>query len=311
MKFSLIDELRSRHPVRRLCALLGVSPSGYYAWCSRPQSDHAREDRRLRVEIRTAFKASRETYGARRIYDELHDQGVSCSRHRISRLMREAGLQAKKARQFRVTTQSSAARPVAENRLDQCFKAARLDEIWVADITYIRSLEGWLYLAVILDLCSRRVVGWSVRPYLDDRLTLEALRRALQERSAPRIHHSDRGSQYASEDYRRLLKSNGVQQSMSRKGNCYDNAPVESFFDSLKTEEVADRVYRTRREATGSIVDYLERFYNRRRRHSSIGGLSPVAFEKQHKAAPGAPVSVGLQGLESIAQTNDLAERLN
>jgi len=311
MKFSWIDELRSRHPVQRLCALLGVSASGYYAWRSRPQSDHGRDDRRLRVEIRAVFKASRETYGTRRIQDELHDQGVLCSRHRIARLMRESGLQAKKARQFRVTTHLCAARPVAENRLDQCFEAARPDEIWAADITYIRTLEGWLYLAVILDLCSRRIVGWSLRPYLDDRLPLEALRRALHERSAPRIHHSDRGSQYASDDYRELLQVSGIDQSMSRRGNCYDNAPVESFFDSLKTEEVADRVYRTRQAARYCIVDYIERFYNRTRRHSGVGGLSPAAFEQRLSEAPGAPVSVGLQELESIAQTNSLPERLN
>ena len=311
MKFSLIEELRSRLPVRRLCALMGVSASGYYAWRSRPDCDHAREDRRLCVQVRAAFKASRETYGARRIRDELHDHGVHCGRHRVSRLMRESRLQAKKTRQFRVTTQSSHGRPVAQNLLAQGFDAKRPDEIWAADITYIRTLEGWLYLAVVLDLCSRRVLGWSVRPYLDDRLTLEALRRALQERPSPRIHHSDRGSQYSSDDYRKLLKTYGVQRSMSRKGNCYDNAPVESFFDSLKTEEVADRVYRTRSEARRRIVDYIERFYNRRRRHSALEGLSPAAFEQLLSAAPGAPVSVGLQELEKNVSTTSLSVRLN
>ena len=252
VKYSLIDELRERHPVRRLCALLGVSASGYYAWCSRPESDRAREDRRLGVAIRAAFKSSRESYGARRLRDELKAQGIDCGRHRVSRLMRESNLIPKKARQFRVTTQSKHRRPVAENLLGQNFEAARPDQVWIADITYIRTLEGWLYLAVVMDLWSRRVIGWSLRPWLDDRLTLEALQRALEERSPPELHHSDRGSQYGSAAYRELLEQHGVMQSMSRKGNCYDNAVVESFFDSLKTEEVLDRVYRSRASALAS-----------------------------------------------------------
>jgi transposase InsO family protein len=217
--------------------------------------------------------------------------------------MRDSELKAKKTRQFRVTTRSSACRPVAHNLLEQRFEASRPDEIWASDITHIRTLEGWLYLAVILDLCSRRVVGWSLRPYLDDRLAMEALRRALIERRAPRVHHSDRGSQYASKPYRRLLQEHGIEQSMSARGNCYDNAPVESFFDSLKTEEVADRVYRTREQAQRSIVDYLERFYNRLRRHSSLGDRSPVAFEALLSAPPGAPVSVGLRPSEGTVGT--------
>ncbi len=198
MRFSLIEELRDRLPVRRLCALLEVSASGYYAWRSRPESDRAREDRELRVRIRAVFKSSRETYGARSIADHLRTEGTAVCRHRVARLMRAEGLRAKKTRQFKTTTQSDHGRPVAENLLDQRFDRERVDDVWAADITYIRTLEGWLYLAVVLDLCSRRVVGWALQPYLDDRLTLEALRRALHERTQPRLHHSDRGSQYAS-----------------------------------------------------------------------------------------------------------------
>lgn len=257
------------------------------------------------------FKASRESYGARSIKDHLQSEGINVCRHRVSRLMRCQGLKAKKARQFKVTTQSDHDRPVAENLVERRFDPERLNDIWAADITYIRTLEGWLYLAVILDLCSRRVVGWALRSYLDDRLTLEALRRALHERRPPRRHHSDRGSQYASEDYRELLREHGIEQSMSGTGNCYDNAPVESFFDSLKTEEVADRVYTTRKEARLRIVDYMERFYNRWRRHSANQGLSPVAFEQLLDAAPGAPVSVGLPELKSSAESNCFEQRPN
>lgn len=313
MRFALIAELRSKHPVRRLCGLLGVSPSGYYAWRSRPESNRAREDRRLLVEIRAAFSSSREAYGARRLHQELREQGVECGRHRVRRLMKEENLKPKKARQFRVTTQSEHSRPVAENVLDQQFRIERPDQVWAGDITYIRTLEGWLYLAVLLDLCSRRAVGWSLRATLDDSLTLAALRRALEERRPPLglLHHSDRGSQYTSDDYRDLLEVHGIRLSMSRKGNCYDNSPVESFFDSLKTEEVADRVYRSRAEARIQIIDYIECFYNRQRRHSSLGGLSPIEFERQLSAAPGAPASVGLRGLESSATGIETSERLN
>lgn len=313
MRFALIDALRSRHPVRRLCGLLGVSPSGYYSWRSRSESNHAREDRRLCVEIRAAFKSSRETYGARRLHQELLELGVACGRHRVRRLMKEEGLKPKKARQFRVTTQSEHSRPVAANVLDQQFEVERPGQVWAGDITYIRTLEGWLYLAILLDLCSRRAVGWSLRSSLDDALTLAALRRALEEHRPPRglLHHSDRGSQYTSNDYRDLLDAHGIRLSMSGKGNCYDNSPVESFFDSLKTEEVADRVYRSRAEARIQIIDYIVCFYNGQRRHSSLGGLSPIDFERQLSAAPGAPVSVGLQELENSAKGNESSERLN
>ncbi len=282
MRFGFIERHRDEFSVVRMCDVLEVSPSGYYAWRCRPDSARRREDRQLSVGICVVFEQSRSTYGSRRIRDSLQEEGVRCSRSRVSRLMRQEGLVAKKTRQFRVmTTDSEHSLPVAENLLEQDFSPPTVDSVWASDITYIRTLVGWLYLAVVLDLCSRRVVGWATSSSLDTQLCLAALNRAVVERrpGAGLILHSDRGSQYASEAYQDRLEELAACCSMSGVGNCYDNAVVESFFDTLKTEAL-DGAFETRQQAHEALVSYIEGFYNLRRRHSFLGGLSPVAFER-------------------------------
>ena len=281
MRFAFIERHREQFPVTRMCRVLEVSPSGYYAWRCRADSARRREDRQLTVHIRSTFEASRCSYGSRRIRDSLAQEGLRCSRSRASRLMRENDLVAKKARQFRViTTDSAHCDPVAENLLEQDFSASEADRIWVGDITYLRTLEGWLYLSVLLDLYSRRVVGWSTSSSVDTELCLAALNRAVEERcpGVGLIHHSDRGSQYASKDYQDRLEALDFRCSMSGVGNCYDNAVAESFFDTLKTEAL-DGVLETRQQANDTLVSFIEGFYNLRRRHSTLAGLSPAAFE--------------------------------
>ena len=277
----MIEQHRDRYPVAVMCDAMEVSPSGYYAWRSRPESARRREDRRLKVMIRSVFKESRETYGSPRIHDELRDQGIRCGRKRVARLLNEEGLRPKKARRFRRTTIAAAEHPKAKNVLDRKFSVESPDAAWVGDITYLWTREGWLYLAVILDLFSRRVIGWAVSSSLSQELATNALRRALFERApAPGLlHHSDRGSQYTSSRYQQLLDNNGVTASMSRKGNCWDNAVAESFFATLKVE-LGD-TFSSRRAAHLALADYIEVFYNRKRRHTAIGGLSPVEAETQ------------------------------
>ena len=277
----MIEQHRDRYPVAVMCDAMEVSPSGYYAWRSRPESARRREDRRLKVMIRSVFKESRETYGSPRIHDELRDQGIRCGRKRVARLVNEEGLRPKKARRFRRTTIAAAEHPKAKNVLDRKFSVESPDAAWVGDITYLWTREGWLYLAVILDLFSRRVIGWAVSSSLSQELATNALRRALFERApAPGLlHHSDRGSQYTSSRYQQLLDNNGVTASMSRKGNCWDNAVAESFFATLKVE-LGD-TFSSRRAAHLALADYIEVFYNRKRRHTAIGGLSPVEAETQ------------------------------
>ncbi len=263
--------------------VLDVSPSGYYAWLRRPESRRSRDDRRLLVEIRAIHRESRRTYGSPRMHRELRERKYECGRHRVARLMRQDGLKGTHRSKFRVTTDSEHKWPVAPNRLGRRFEVDTPDTVWAGDITYIRTREGWLYLAVLLDLCSRRVVGWATSSRLTRRLPQEALEMAIGRRrpAAAVLHHSDRGSQYASRDYRDALSEAGFEVSMSRRGDCYDNAPVESFFATLKKELVAGEVFYSRRQAHHEIVDYIEAFYNCWRRHSSIGYLSPAAFEEQ------------------------------
>ena len=233
------------------------------------------------IEIELSHKASDRTYGSPRVHEDLQEQGIRCGRKRVARLMRENGIRAKQARRFKATTDSDHNDPVAPNLLDREFHVDVPDRVWVADLTYIWTREGWLYLAVILDLFSRRVVGWSMSKRITSQLTLEALSVALWSRkpSPGLLHHSDRGSQYTCGDYRDVLDEHGVLCSMSRKGDCWDNAVAESFFKTLKVERVNDRDYWTREEAQMDIIDYIERFYNRKRRHSYLGYVSPVEYE--------------------------------
>lgn len=282
MRYTVIEQHRGQYSVRRMCRVLKVSPSGYYAWCSRPESARAREDRRLRVKVREIFLQSGRTYGSPRIAAALRARGESCSKNRVARLMREEGLVARKPRRYKTTTDSKHAWPVAPNLLDQKFTVETPDTVWLGDITYLPTEEGWLYLAVLLDLCSRRVVGWATSDRVNSDLTLRALRRALDQRQPGPglLHHSDRGSQYACSEYRERLEKLGVEVSMSRKGNCFDNAPMESFYSTLKTEWLRDRRFLSRAQARSSLFAYLELFYNRKRLHSSLGYRSPAEFEK-------------------------------
>lgn len=271
-----------------MCRVLEVSESGYYAWRGRPESVRSCANRKLLVHIKAVHQESDATYGSPRVQRELAAQGITCSENRVARLMREEGVEAKQVRRFKATTDSKHGLPVAENHLDRQFEPGEENRRWGADITYIWTQEGWLYLAVVLDLFSRRVVGWSMQPTLERRLVIDALEMALQNRkpAAGLLHHSDRGSQYASGDYQQLLSEAAMRCSMSRKGNCWDNAPVESFFSTLKRERVHHRRYRTRAEARADIFHYIEVWYNRKRRHSSLGYLSPVDYEAQMAEQP-------------------------
>lgn len=287
MKYVFIQKHAGQHGVVRLCSALGVSRGGYYSWLSRPESQRARKDRQLLPRIRAAFQESRRRYGSPRVHAELRDEGIGCGRHRVARLMREDRLQARPRRRFKSTTQSAPGQAVAANELQRQFKVAALDTCWAGDITYIWTQEGWLYLAVLLDLCSRRVVGWALSDRLTEELPLSALEQALAHRQprAGLLHHSDRGSQYCARRYREKLAGQGLRASMSRRGDCWDNAVVESFFSSLKTELFAGRRWpETRPEARRLLFEYIEVFYNRKRRHSGLGYLSPSRFEENQRA---------------------------
>jgi len=267
------------YPVLVMCDVLEVSSSGYYAWRGRPESRRSREDRKLKAIIRSVFEESRQTYGSPRIHDELRDRDIRCGRKRVARLMKEDQLTPKKARRFRRTTVAEPDHPKAPNVLGREFSVNAPDTAWVGDITYLWTQEGWLYLAVLLDLFSRRVVGWSVRPHLGQELAIAALDRALFERGVPEglLHHSDRGCQYTSNEYQKKLKGNHLTVSMSRKGDCWDNAVAESFFATLKVE-LGDS-FSSRQAAHDALFDYIEVFYNRQRRHTSIGSISPAEAE--------------------------------
>ena len=282
MRFAFIDVEKASYPMRILCRVLRVSRSGYYAWRVRKPSARDLEDERLRPKVVEAFKTGRGTYGSPRVRDELVDQGFEIGRKRVARLMREMGLQGVSPRKFRVTTSSDHDHPIAENVLDRNFEASGPNEKWATDITYIWTAEGWLYLAVVMDLYSRRIVGWSTADHLETGLCLDALQRALSHRTDVEglIHHSDRGVQYASDRYREALEAQRIECSMSRRANCWDNAVAESFFGTLKTELIHRRPWLTRQEARNAIGEYIEIFYNRIRRHTTIGGMSPAKFEE-------------------------------
>ena len=281
MKFAFIEAEKANYPIQVLCAVLAVSRSGYYAWSTRPQPPRAQADAQLAAQITASHKRSRRTYGSPRVFRDLKVQGVRISRKRVERLMRNEGLAALGKRRFRRTTDSNHPDPIAPNLLERCFDAETPNTVWVTDVTYVWTLEGWLYLAALLDLCSRRVVGWAVSATNDRHLALEALSRALAARPVQPglVHHSDRGSTYASQDYREALKKHGLVASMSRKGDCWDNAVAESFFATIKGELIDHQSYATHAEATASIGDYIDAFYNPQRRHSTIDYMSPIEFE--------------------------------
>jgi putative transposase len=280
--FRFIDEHRDRWPVRVLCDALGVSASGYYGWRDRPASARQRRQDVLLVEIRASHAESKARYGSPRVHAELAARGHDCCVHTAARLMPDHDIRAKTARKFRCTTDSHHDLPVADNLLDRQFDPASPNKAWVADITYIPTGEGWLYLAAIEDLYSRRVVGWSIADHLESRLVVDALALAVERRLPGEglLAHSDRGSQYASEHYQRLLARHGITCSMSRRADCWDNAPMESFFASLKKELVHGANFTTRAEARAAIVEYIEVFYNTKRRHSSLGYVSPAEYEQ-------------------------------
>jgi putative transposase len=285
VRFRFIEKYAKRFGVRPLCQLLEVSPSGYYAWRKRPPSKRTREDKVLRALIEAIYKANRSIYGYRKVYARLQTD-IPCGRDRVARLMRENGLRGKQKRAHMVTTQSKHNLPVADNLLQRDFEATAANQKWCADLTYIWTAEGWLFLAAIEDLYSRFITGWALESSLTDRLTRKALDMALGRRrpSPGLIHHSDQGSQYASNAFRADLEQAGIVQSMSRRGNALDNAPIESFFSRLKNELIHHRHYRTRAEARRDIFEYIEVFYNRQRVHSALGYRSPIEFEALHVA---------------------------
>jgi putative transposase len=281
MRFAWIAAEKAGYPIGVLCRCLEVTRSGYYAWAARGASRHAAVDQQLMRQLRVAHADSRGTYGRPRLHQVLRARGIRVSAKRIGRLMQEARLLARGRRRYRVTTDSAHRHPIAPNRLQRRFRVRRLNAVWAADITACPTRGGWCYLAVILDLASRRVVGWAVHRTLDATVVTTALTRALTARrpTRPLLHHSDRGCQYASSAYRQRLADAGIRVSMSRVGNCWDNAPVESFFSTLKTELLPAQPWADHHVAAAAIGDYIDVFYNQRRLHSSLGYISPVAFE--------------------------------
>lgn len=286
MRYVFIRDYRGAFPVGLMCRTLEVGSSGFYAWLKRPESPRTLGNQRLLMEIKVLHQKSRKTYGSPRIHAELNGNGNACGKHRVARLMRQHGIVSKHKRKFRVTTNSAHSYPVAENLLQRQFDVSRPGQCWVSDITYIPTREGWLYLAATLDLFHRKVVGWAMGRWITRQLVIDAINMAIKsgDRKPGLIHHSDRGVQYASHEFQALLKTHSIQCSMSRKGNCWDNAVAESFFHTLKVELIQGRAYDTRQEAKTAIFEYIEVFYNRQRRHSYLGYLSPVDFEEKNVA---------------------------
>ena len=270
-----------------MCRVLSVSRSGFYEWLKRPVSHRDLQDQALKTEIKTSHEDSHQTYGTRRIQSDLADLGKRISRQRIRRLMKEENIETKMKKAFKVTTDSRHNKPVADNLLNREFTQEAPDQVFVGDITYIQTLEGWLYLSVFIDLYSRTVVGWSMDKRMTATLVTDSLEMALRKRKpkAGLIVHSDRGSQYVSDSYQALLKKNEYVCSMSRKGNCWDNAPSESFFHTLKTEMVHHEKFKTRSDAKQAIFEYIEVFYNRRRKHSTIGYVAPMEYDNAYRKA--------------------------
>ena len=285
MRYACILKYEGEFTVRLMCRVLEVSRAGYYAWRNRVPSARARADMRLRVVIRAIHAESRQRYGSPRIHRELGARQWRCSRKRVARLMRADGLRGKRSRRYRSTTQADGT-PPAPNHLKRCFRVAELNRVWAGDVTACRTDQGWLYVAVVLDLASRRVIGWSAGSSFGQELTLPALRQALARRTprAGLLHHSDRGMHYTATVYQRLLVARGATASMSRRGDCWDNAVVESFFATLKTELINDAKWRSRADAIRGLRQYID-WYNQRRLHSTLNYISPAAFERQLRAA--------------------------
>jgi putative transposase len=283
MRFAFIAKHRSIWPVAWLCSALDVSRSGFHAWLNRAPSRRARADEEIGVKVRASFVGSDRTYGARRVWRDVLTDGVECGLHRIERLMKAQALRARPRRRRLPKDEGERLAVVAPNVLDREFHAERPNQRWIADFTYVWTAEGWLYAAAVIDLFSRRVVGWSMKAEMTAQLVTDALMMAIWRRGKPDalLHHSDQGSQYTSEHFQKLMVDNGVTCSMSRSGNVWDNAAMESFFSSLKTERIRGKVYRTRDAARADVFDYIERFYNAVRRHSTIGYVSPIDFERK------------------------------
>lgn len=281
--YQFIEAHRRDYPVQTLCQVLEVAPSGYYAWLHKPISNRAKEDARLLRLIRASFVASHGIYGAPRVFLDLREAGETCSKHRVERLMRQNGLRALHG--YR-TRRVSVGKPAVliPNLLKRQFTVTKPNRVWVTDITYIRTWQGWLYLAVVMDLYSRRIIGWATRATIHRELVLDAVLMAVRRRRPVRtLIHSDQGTQYGSDAWRRFCRSHHLEPSMSRRGNCWDNAVAESFFGSLKKERIKKRIYKDRETGTKDIADYIEAFYNRTRRHSHIGGVSPEVFEATNR----------------------------
>jgi putative transposase len=275
-------KMRLKYPMPLLCRVLEISRSGYYAWLRRPPSKRAQKEGRLEVEIKAAHERTRKTCGPERLQKDLAAHGVTASIHSIRRIRKKCGIRCKQVKKFKATTDSAHTHPVAENLLAQKFEASTPNQVWVSDITYIPTDEGWLYCAAHKDLFNGEIAGYALGSRMTKKLVARSLIRAVTAKHPPKglIHHSDRGSQYCSPEYRKLLTLLGIEASMSRKGNCYDNAPMESFWGTLKNELVFHRRYRTREEAIREITEYIEIFYNRERRQKRLGYLSPVAYAR-------------------------------
>jgi putative transposase len=285
VRYACITRHRREFDLRLMCRVLEVSASGYRAWRKRSPSAHAIADERLLLNVRIAFRKSRRTYGSPRVHQDLRDEGMRVGKKRVARLMRQDGLVARRCKRGVRTTDSAHAHPIAPNHLDRQFdvNGVQLNRVWVSDITYLPTAEGFLFLAVVLDLASRRVIGWSMQETLDAELALAALRMAIERRGpAPGLlHHSDRGTQYASADFQRLLTAHRMQASMSKKGDCWDNAVAESFFATLELELIAGAEWRTRNEARRAVFEFIESWYNLERRHSTLGYRSPATYERE------------------------------
>lgn len=279
MRYAFVEQHRDSYPLQRLCAAVQVSDSGFASWQGGEGPTKWLSDRALLERIREIHEETKAAYGSPRIYQELKACGIPAGKGRVERLMRQNGLRGRHKRRFKATTDSKHALPVSPNRLQQNFETERPDQVWTADITYLATGEGWLYLAIVLDLYSRQIVGWAMRERMTKDLVIDALRMAwFRRRPRPGlIHHSDRGSQYCSHEFQKQLAEYGMLASMSRKGNCWDNAPSESFFNSLKNERVHGTRYETRDAARADVFEYIEVFYNRLRRHTALGGISPVS----------------------------------
>lgn len=285
MRFAFIDAEKATFPIAMSCAVLGVSRAGFYAWRTRPPAARTLADQRVALAVAAIFTEYKRRYGSPRVQRELASRGQHIGRRRVARLMRTHGLRARQPRRFRTTTDSQHSLPIAPNVLARRFTVRAPNTVWVSDLTYVWTNEGWLYLLVILDLFSRRIVGWTLGERMTRQLALDALTMARTHRAPPRglLFHSDRGSQYASADFSQQLAAHGIVASMSRRGDCWDNAVAESFFSTFKLELVYETAWLTRAEARVAIFEYLERFYNGQRMHSALGYVSPIAFERQHE----------------------------